>query len=59
MVKIFVDGVLCDLEAGYMLPKNIFTLDGGAFAKASQQQSGRSVELRLPSTPCNDKITPG
>lgn len=56
MVKIFVDGVLCDLEAGYMLPKNIFTLDGGAFAKASQQQSGRSVELRLPSTPCNDKI---
>ena len=33
MVKIFIDGVLCDLEAGYMLPKNIFTLDGVTLRK--------------------------
>ncbi len=56
MVEIFVDGARCDLKAGYTLPKNIFTLDGESFAKASQQQSGRSVTLSLPSTPHNDRI---
>ena len=56
MVEILIDGARCDLEAGYTLPKNIFTLDGEALRKASKQQSGRSVKLHLPSTPCNDKI---
>ena len=56
MVEILIDGSRCDLEAGYTLPKNIFTLDGEALRKASKQQSGRSVKLRLPSTPCNDTI---
>ena len=56
MVEILIDGARCDLEAGYTLPKNIFTLNGEALQKASKQQSGRSVKLRLPSTPCNDTI---
>ena len=56
MVEILIDGARCDLEAGYTLPKNIYTLDGEALRKASKQQSGRSVKLHLPSTPCNDTI---
>ena len=56
MVEILIDGARCDLEAGYTLPKNIYTLDGEALRKASKQQSGRNVKLRLPSTPCNDTI---
>lgn len=56
MVEIFVDGQLADLEAGYKLPKSIFSFDGETLRRASRQQSGRSVEVRLPSTPRNDKI---
>ena len=56
MVEIYIDGERCDVAVGYKLPKNIFTYDGGAMAKASQLQSGRRVELRLPSTPRNDVI---
>lgn len=56
MVEILIDGLRCDLEADYTLPKNIFTFDGETLGKVSKQQSGRSVELRLPSTPCNDTI---
>ncbi len=56
MVEIFIDGQRCDVEVGYTLPKNIFTYDGEALAHPSQLQSGRSVKLRLPSTPTNDKI---
>ena len=56
MVEILIDGTRCDLEAGYTLPKKIFTLDGEALQKASKQQSGRSVKMRLLSTPCNDTI---
>lgn len=56
MVEILIDGQRCDIEASYTLPKQIFTLDGATFSKPSQQQTGRSVELRLPSTPYNDRI---
>ena len=56
MVEIFIDGQRADLEADYTLPKSIFSFDGDALHRASRQQSGRSVELRLPSTPRNDTI---
>ena len=56
MVEIFVDGQRADLEADYTLPKSIFTFDGEALRRISRQQAGRSVDLRLPSTPRNDKI---
>lgn len=56
MVEIFIDGQRCDLERDYTLPKSIFTYDGTRLGKASELQSGRSVQLRLPSTPCNDRV---
>ena len=56
MVEIFVDGQRADLEADYTLPRSVFSFDGDALRRASRQQSGRSVELRLPSTPRNDTI---
>ena len=56
MVEIFIDGQRADLEADYTLPKSVFSFDGDALRRASRQQSGRSVELRLPSTPRNDTI---
>ncbi|MBR5138276.1 MAG: hypothetical protein IKV12_01850 [Alistipes sp.] len=56
MVEIIIDGQRADLEAGYTLPKSIFSFDGDTLRRASHQQSGRSVEVRLPSTPRNDRI---
>ncbi len=55
MVEIFVDGQRADLVEGYALPKSIFTFDAEALRRPSKQ-SGRSVEMRIPSTPRNDRI---
>lgn len=56
MVEVLLDGVRCDLWEGYTLPKQIFQLDVAATADVEKQRSGRSVELRLPSSAQNDAM---
>lgn len=56
MVEIALDGKRCDLWEGYTLPRDIFKIDVAAMADIQQQRSGRSVELRLPSSPANDAL---
>ena len=56
MVEVLLDGVRCDLWEGYTLPKQIFQLDVAAAAHVEKQRSGRSVELRLPSSAQNDAM---
>ena len=54
MVELYIDSQACDLDAGYIPDKKIFTLD--AEADVEQQRSGRSLRLTISSTPRNDAL---
>ena len=54
MVELYIDSVACDLDAGYMPDKALFSLD--AEADVEQQRSGRRLTLTLPASPRNDVI---
>ena len=54
MVELYIDSVACDLDAGYMPDKSLFSLD--AEADVEQQRSGRRLTLTLPASPRNDVI---
>ena len=48
MVKVMIDGRLCDLEEGFKLPKNIFTFDDRTLSSPQEARTGRSVEFSIP-----------
>ena len=56
MVEIHIDSQRCDIEADYALPKGIFRTDLTSLDRAGKLRDGRSVELRIPSSPTNDRI---
>ena len=56
MVEILIDSQRCDIEADYALPKGIFRTDLSSLNRASKLRDGRSVEIRIPSSPTNDRI---
>ena len=56
MVEIILDGKRCDVWEGEALPHDIFSLDTARMADIKKQREGRSVELRIPSSPRNDAL---
>ena len=56
MVEIRIDGQRCDVEAGYVPDKRAFSFDSEALADIDKQRTGRTLNLRLPISPTNDRI---
>lgn len=56
MVKIIIDNQECDLLEGFRLPKNLVTFNADDLADIERQRTGKSISLRLPSSPTNDAI---
>ena len=53
MIELFIDGKRCDIDAIPTLPID-FSAD--KLTNAESDRVGRSIEVELPTTPCNDSI---
>ena len=56
MVEIKIDGQRCDTESSFVPDKRAFSFDAKALADVDKQRTGRTLTLRLPLSPTNDRI---
>ena len=56
MIKLRIDGQECDLGADFRLPEHIVKLDMARLGDLNALRQGHSVEVEIPSSPCNDSI---
>lgn len=56
MIKLRIDGQECHLGADFRLPEHIVKLDMARLGDLNALRQGHSVEVEIPSSPCNDPI---